>query len=119
MLGLEITTKAELGFLKRVGMVVMCSMGNGFGTNRIPCINPKIASFLMKDLDAVSLGDLIFSTPSGDGNLRIAICPGDFFFFFLLPPPTKIFSAQKMWESEGNKKRCFFSIFFIVYVVCY
>lgn len=82
-MALEIaTTTAELRFLKRMGMVVMCLMGNGFGTNRIRCISPKIASFLMKGSDAPSSGDLICSTPSGDGNLITVICPGKCFFSF-------------------------------------
>lgn len=85
MLALEITTattitETELSFLMRMGVDVMCFMGDGFGTKRIRCITPKIAPFLMKDSDALSLGDLMCSTLSGDGNLLTVICPGKCFF---------------------------------------
>lgn len=86
MLALEIPiTETELSFLMRVGTPVMCFMGDGSGTKRIPCISPKIAPFLTKDSDALSSGDSMCSTPSGDGNLLTVICLGKCFSCVLLP----------------------------------
>ena len=57
-------------------------VGIGCGMRATLSTNPKIACFWMVDFDALRMGGLITSTPSGVGSLKIATCPG--FVFGLL-----------------------------------